>query len=53
MKVDNQYVIDPKLIANVFDNHFKSIFNTNYPSVTPSDQIVSVFYPLLLSLLLK
>jgi hypothetical protein len=49
-------VTDPKLIADVnvnamkiiadaFANHFKSVFNTSYQSVTPSDQIASDFLP--------
>jgi hypothetical protein len=45
LKVDNQYVTDPKLIADAFANHFASTFNTNYQSIIPSDIIASDVLP--------
>jgi hypothetical protein len=45
LKVDNQYVTDPKLIADAFANHSASTFNANYQSIIPSDLIASDFLP--------
>jgi hypothetical protein len=52
-KVDNQYATDPRVIADVFANHFASTFNANYQSIIPPDLKPLTFYPLLLSLQLK
>jgi hypothetical protein len=45
LKVDNQYVTDPKLTAFAFANHFASTFNANYQSFIPSDLIASDCLP--------
>jgi hypothetical protein len=45
LKVDNQYVTDPKLIADAFANHFASTFNANIQSFIPSDLIASDILP--------
>jgi hypothetical protein len=43
LKFENQYVTDPKLIADAFAKHFASTFNTNYQSITPSNLRASDF----------
>jgi hypothetical protein len=40
LKIDNKFVTDPKNIADVFANYYKSIFNTSSPSVTPSQLLL-------------
>jgi hypothetical protein len=34
LKIENQYVTDPKLTADAVAKHFESTFNANYQSVT-------------------
>jgi hypothetical protein len=53
LKIDDQFVTDPKHIADAFANYLKSIFNTSCPSVIPSDTVASDVYLLLLYPLLK
>jgi hypothetical protein len=43
LKIDNQFVTDPKNITDAFDNYFESIFNTTCPSVPLSDPVISDF----------
>jgi hypothetical protein len=45
LKIDDQFVTDPKHIADAFDTYFESIFNTTCLSVTPSDTVTSDFLP--------
>jgi hypothetical protein len=33
IKIENQYITDPKLIAYAFAKHFASTFNANYQSL--------------------
>jgi hypothetical protein len=45
LKIHDQFVTDPKLIADAFANYFKSIFNISCPSIIPSDTVTSDFLP--------
>jgi hypothetical protein len=45
LRVDNQYVTAPKLIAEAFGNHFVSTFNANYQSIILYDLIASDILP--------
>jgi hypothetical protein len=45
LKIENQYVTDPKVIADAFAKHFASTFNANYQSITPANLITSDFLP--------
>jgi hypothetical protein len=45
LRVDNQYVTDPILIADAFGNHFTSTFSANYKSFITSYFIASDFLP--------
>jgi hypothetical protein len=53
IKVDDNFVTDPKNIADAFDNHFKSSVNTFCPTVTAPHSVTTHFLPRRLSLLLK
>jgi hypothetical protein len=53
IKVDGQFVIEPKDIADAFTNCFKSIFNSFFLTVTPPYSVITDFYLWHMSLLLK
>jgi hypothetical protein len=40
LKIDNQFVTDPKHVADAFANYFKSVFNKTCPSVTLLDPLI-------------
>jgi hypothetical protein len=45
IQVDDQFVTDPKNIADAFGNHFKSIVNTSCPTVTAPHSLMTDFLP--------
>jgi hypothetical protein len=45
LKFDDQFVTDPKHIADEFSTYFKSIFNTFCMSVNPTDTVTSDSLP--------
>jgi hypothetical protein len=45
LRINDQFVTDPKHIADAFSTYFESIFNTSCLSVTPSDTVTSDFLP--------
>jgi hypothetical protein len=53
LKIDDQFVTDPKHIADEFATYFESVFNTSCLSLIPLKLLLQIFYPPLLSLLLK
>jgi ABC-type spermidine/putrescine transport system permease subunit I len=45
LKMYDQFVTDPKHIADEFATYFESIFNTSCQSVNPADTVTSDFLP--------
>jgi hypothetical protein len=53
IKLNGHFITEPKDVAHAFANHFKSIFNASYPSVTLPYSATTDFYLQSLSLPLK
>jgi hypothetical protein len=45
LKIDDQFVTDPRHIADEFSTYFETIFNTSCLSVNPTDTVTSDFLP--------
>jgi hypothetical protein len=45
LKIDDQFVTDPKHIADEFATYFESIFNISCLSFTPTDTVTSDLLP--------